>query len=111
MELEGLLCRHLEKFRESLPDLIERRAAKAAAQKFKPRTTQGSCWQRDSLSSAFANLNKSNPRSSLSQAFLRDSLEDELGGLAPKVVEDDIDSCFCNLIAEGRDQRRRILIE
>src|SRR6266566_6259850 len=111
MELEGLLCCHLEKFCKSLSDLIERRAAKAAAKKFEPRAAQSGRWQRNRLSCTFANLNESNPRTGVSQSFLRDSLEHKLCGLAPQVVEDDIDSRFRNLAAEGRDQRRLILIE
>jgi hypothetical protein len=83
MELEGLLCCHLEKFCESLSDLIERRAAKTAAKKFEPRTAQSGRWQRDRLSCTFTNLNKSNPPTGLSQAFLRDSLEHKLCGMTP----------------------------
>ena len=83
MELEGLLCCHLEKFCKSLPDLIERCAAKAATKKFEPRAAQSGGWQRDRLSCAVANLNESKPRTGLSQAFLRDSLEHKLRGLTP----------------------------
>src|SRR3977135_2175185 len=111
MELEGLLCCHLEKFRKSLPDLTERRAAKTAAKKFEPRTAQSGRWQRDRLSCTFANLNKSNPRAGLSQAFLRDCLEQQLCRLTPEIVEDNIDSCFRYFSAQGRDQKRLILIE
>jgi hypothetical protein len=43
MELEGFFRRHLEELRKGHADLIERGAAKTAAEKFEPRTAQGSC--------------------------------------------------------------------
>ena len=110
-ELEGLLRCDLEKFCKSLPELIERRAAKAAAEKFEARTAQSGRVQRDRLSCTFAYLNEANPSRRLLQAFLRDCLEHEFGGLAPEVVEDDINSCFRNFGANGRDEKCRILFE
>ena len=92
MKLEGFFRCHLEKLCESLADLIERRAAKATAKKLESRTAQSGRWQRDRPSCTFANLNKSNSRTCLSQALLRNGLQHKLCGLTPQVVEDDIDS-------------------
>src|ERR1700739_1166092 len=105
-----MTCR-LEESGERLTDLLEIRAAKAAPQKFEPRTAQCGRRQRDRPSRALANLDKSNPRAGLSQALLRDCLKYQLRGLTPQVIEHDINPRLCNFAAKGRDHRRLILIE
>ena len=60
---------------------------------------------------AVSYLNVTDARGALAKSLLRDGLKKALGGLAPEVVEHNVDARAGKFRAQGGDDCRRLLVE